>query len=309
MWTDNFRENQPTAVPLRNYSQATYGAFIQNNIHAANWLELETGLRGDFVADYGFALLPRISALVKVNEKLTSRIGGGLGYKAPTIFTEESERIQYQNVLPISSTGNKLERSYGANWDINYRTNLSDEIAFSINHLFFYTFLNNPLAMQAESPVQYRFINSGGHMDSKGMETNIKLTYQDFKLFVGYSLTDAKIHEGNALRQNPLTAKHRMNNVLMYEVEERWKLGAEAYYYSKQWLNDGITGKPYWIFGFMAEKLWEGFSLYVNFENFTNTRQTRFDNIYTGSISSPIFRDIYAPLDGFVFNGGLKLKL
>src|SRR5690606_9891887 len=121
--------------------------------------------------------------------------------------TEESERIQYQNVLPISSTGNKLERSYGANWDVNYRTNLSDEIAFSINHLFFYTFLNNPLAMQAESPVQYRFINSAGHMDSKGMETNIKLTYQDFKLFVGYSLTDAKIHEGNALRQNPLTAK------------------------------------------------------------------------------------------------------
>jgi len=95
----------------------------------------------------------------------------------------------------------------------------------------------------------------------------------------------------------------------MYEVEDKWKLGAEAYYYSKQNLTDGLTGKSYWIFGFMAEKLWERFSLYINFENFTDTRQTRFDNIYTGSISNPIFRDIYAPLDGFVVNGGLKIRL
>ena len=141
------------------------------------------------------------------------------------------------------------------------------------------------------------------------METNIKLSYQDFKLFLGYSLTDTKIHNNGTLVQNPLTAKHRLNNVLMYEVEDKWKLGAEAYYYSEQKLNDGTTGKPYWIFGFMTEKLWESFSLCINFENFTDTRQTRFDSIYSGTITNPVFRDIYAPLDGFVINGGLKNKI
>jgi iron complex outermembrane receptor protein len=59
----------------------------------------------------------------------------------------------------------------------------------------------------------------------------------------------------------------------------------------------------------MIEKIWSGFSVFINFENITDTRQTRFDTIYTGSIDSPSFRDIYAPLDGFVVNGGLKLKL
>lgn len=311
LWTDRFKEDEQTTVPLRDYNQTTVGAFVQNNFQATNWLELETGLRGDYVVDYGFVLLPRVSALFKINEQLNSRVGGGLGYKSPTIFTEESERIQYQSVMPISSINNKLERSYGANWDINYRTSLlNDQVGFSINHLFFYTFLNNPLTMeQQETTGAYRFINSPGHMDSKGMETNVKFTYEDFKLFIGYSLTDAKIHVGDVLRQNPLTAKHRLNNVLMYEVEDKWKLGAEAYYYSKQTLNDGLAGKPYWIFGFMAEKLWERFSLYINFENFTDTRQTRFDSIYTGSISNPVFRDIYAPLDGFVVNGGLKIRL
>ncbi|HEU4556131.1 MAG TPA: TonB-dependent receptor, partial [Chitinophaga sp.] len=71
----------------------------------------------------------------------------------------------------------------------------------------------------------------------------------------------------------------------MYEVEDKWKIGLEAYYYSKQALNDGATGKAYWTCGFMAEKLWSRFSLFINFENFTDTRQTRFDSIYTGTVT------------------------
>ena len=59
----------------------------------------------------------------------------------------------------------------------------------------------------------------------------------------------------------------------------------------------------------MAEKLWKNFSIFINFENFGNTRQTQFDTIFTGSITNPQFRDIYAPVDGFVVNGGIKIKL
>ena len=57
------------------------------------------------------------------------------------------------------------------------------------------------------------------------------------------------------------------------------EIGLEAYYFSKQQLSDGVTGKAYWITGFMAEKLWEKFSVYINFENFTDTRQTKFDTM------------------------------
>jgi tonB-dependent outer membrane receptor len=61
--------------------------------------------------------------------------------------------------------------------------------------------------------------------------------------------------------------------------------------------------------GFIVEKLWKHCSVYINFENFLDVRQTRFGSIYTGSERAPVFKDIYAPLDGFVFNGGIKLKL
>lgn len=310
LWTDGFSETQVTSTPLRDYNQTTMGAFVQNNWKLSEAFRLESGLRGDYVIDYGFALLPRVSLLYKPTPAFSSRLGGGLGYKAPTIFTEESERIQYKNVLPISSETNKLERSYGANWDFNYKTSFADgAIGLSVNQLFFYTYLNDPLFLSALPSGDYEFINLTGYTDSKGTETNVKLDYADFKLFIGYTYTDTRIHNEGTVKQNPLTAKHRLNNVLMYEVEEKWKVGLEAYYFSPQKLSDGSTGKEYWICGLMIEKLWEHFSLYINFENFLDTRQTRFDSIYTGTITNPVFKDIYAPVDGFVINGGIKISL
>mgnify|MGYP003575464887 CR=1 FL=1 len=309
LYTDKFTENSATAFPLRDYSQITHGAFVQNTVKAKEWLDIETGLRGDYVIDYGFSLLPRISALFKITPKLTSRLGGGLGYKTPTIFTEESERIQYQNVLPINSDFNKLEKSYGVNFDINYKTNIAEDLSLSINQLFFYTNVDNPLILTSLPDNIFQFVNVNGYLDTKGTETNLKLGYKDFKLFLGYTYTDASIDNNGIKSENPLTAKHRLNNVLMYEVEDKWKAGLEAYYYSPQKLNDGTTGREYWIFGFMVEKLWENFSVFANFENFTDTRQTKFGSIYTGPISNPVFKDIYAPLDGFVINAGLKIKL
>lgn len=308
LWTDDFKEAQLSTFPLRDYNQTTYGAFIQNTWMAKSWLNIETGLRGDYVVDYGFALLPRISALFKINPKLSARLGGGLGYKTPTIFTDESERIQYEGVLPIDDANNKLERSYGANFDLNYKTRLGD-VSVNLNQLFFYTYLNNPLLLTPLADGLSQFVNIDGNLNTKGIETNVKLGYDDFKLFFGYTYTDAQIQQGEMTTQNPLTSRHRLNNVLMYEVEDKWKLGLEGYYYSPQKLNNGATGQDYWIFGFMAEKLWERFSIFVNLENFTDTRQTKFGSIYTGTANDPVFKDIYAPLDGFVINGGIKIRL
>ena len=305
-----FAEYNLNGFTDRDYKLFTYGAFIQNTWNISKKLYLETGLRGDYVVNYGFAPLPRISLLYKVSSAVSSRIGGGLGYKPPTIFTEESERIAYRNVLPVTTGSNKLERSYGGNWDMNYKTTLlDDKIRFSINQLVFYTHLNDPLMLTAIAGNLYRFENVAAHIDAEGAETNVKLGYKNLKLFLGYTYTHSHMHKGGIISETPLTPTHHTNTVLMYEVEEKIKIGAEAYYYSAPTLSDGTKGSDYWLCGLMGEKLWKHFSLYINFENILDIRQTRYGPIYTGSIASPSFKDIYAPLDGFVVNGGLKIKL
>ena len=306
--TDDFKEGRSVATLLRNYNQITYGAFVQNTWNTTEWLTIETGLRGDFIKNYGFAFLPRVSALFKITPQFTSRIGGGLGYKPPTIFTEESERLLYKNVLPINPSINKLEKSYGANWDLNYKTSI-DKFTFSFNQLFFYTYLNNPLFLAPAQNDFFRFQNITGHVISKGAETNIKLGYDELSLYLAYTYTNAKLYNNGLVTDNPLTPKHRFNASLVYEVESKWKFGTELYYFGKQNLNDGTMGRNYWLTGLVAERLWKKFSLFINFENFGDVRQTRFESIYSGTVTNPVFKDIYAPLEGFVVNGGVKMKL
>lgn len=309
LWTDKFTQANVAPSEAVDYNFVTVGAFIQNTWNATEKLVLETGLRGDYQNEYGFFALPRISALIKINSKLTTRLGGGLGYKSPTVFTEDAEKIQFRNVLPINTATTNAEKSIGGNFDINYKTEVSTNSTFSINALLFYTRVNNPLLLSPIANGYYEYQQPNGYIDTKGLETNVKITYKDFKLFIGYTLADVNEHYNGSTTQFPLVAKNRLNNVLMYEVEESWKIGLEAYYFSSQKLNDGATGKPYWICGLMMEKIWEGFSVFLNFENYLDTRQTKFDTIYTGPITNPVFRDIYAPVDGFVVNGGVKIKL
>jgi outer membrane receptor for ferrienterochelin and colicins len=306
--TDQFKESPLTSQILRNYNQTTFGAFVQNTWNTSDWLTLETGLRGDYVKDYGFALLPRLSALFKIASRLTSRIGGGLGYKAPTIFTEESERLLYKDVLPIDNKSNELEKSYGGNWDISYRTSF-DKLTFSINQFLFYTYIQHPLLLEPAQNGLYKFINIPGYINTKGAETNIKLGYDKLSLYLGYTYTNAKVYNNGIISDNPLTPKHRFNSSLVFEIEDKWRIGSEVYYFSKQKLSDGSTGRDYWLTGLVAEKYWKKFSVYINFENFGDVRQTRFESIYTGTVTNPAFKDIYAPLEGFIMNGGLKIKL
>lgn len=299
-------EKRNNNIP-RNYLYNTLGVFVQNTWSPVKKFALETGIRVDHVNDYGFEFLPRLSALFRPTDKLAARLGAGLGYKTPTIFTEEAERMQFQNILPIDPHSTVNERSTGVNFDINYRLS-AGELGITINQLFFYTWVNKPLQLVTNSGGTPMFINASGHLDTKGTETNLRFTFHDFKLFVGYTLADVKTHFNNTKKDIPLNARHRLNNVLMYEKEDNIKIGLEAYYFSKQKLSDGDTGRSYWICGLMAEKFWEKFSVFINFENFTDTRQARYGDIYTGSIDNPVFKDIYAPVDGFVVNGGIKLR-
>jgi outer membrane receptor for ferrienterochelin and colicins len=308
--SENFTEDKNNAFPLRSYKYNTIGGFVQNTWNATQMLTIESGLRGDYHNRYGFFILPRISALLKINSHFSTRLGGGLGYKAPTVFTEDAERIQFRNVLPIDVKNTTAERSYGASYDFNYRTGLfDDKVSFSINQLFFYTRIEKPILLASLPNGNLQYQQLRGDLNTKGFETNVKLTYADFKLFIGYTLADVMQHTGDNIAVYPLVSKHRLNNVLVYEIENKLKIGLEAYYFSPQRLNDGTTGRGYWTTGLMAEKIWDRFSLFINFENLTDTRQTKFDTIYTGSITNPVFKDIYAPLDGFVINGGIKIRL
>jgi iron complex outermembrane receptor protein/outer membrane receptor for ferrienterochelin and colicins len=245
--------------------------------------------------------------LVKYNEKLSSRIGGGLGYKLPTLFTEETESIQYKDVAQLNNVTS--ERSYGGTADINYRTKLGHEFDLSFNHMFFYTWIDRPLVLEGNGTPEYYFVNRADPVQSFGFESNLKLIFKhDFKLFLGYTYTNAqaKYLVGNQFL--PLVPKHKFNSALIYEKHEFLKIGLEGYYTSPQYLYNGMKTEGFWELGFMAEKIWERVSVYINFENFTDTRQSNYKRVANDPHPMPTFDDIWTHTEGFVINGGIKLR-
>jgi len=302
--TEKFTEDPTTSID-RSYTQNTFGGFAQNSYQFKEYITLESGLRTDYTSNYGVFMLPRASLFIEYTNEISSRIGGGLGYKIPTIFTEDAELRSYKNVLPIDSANFKAETSIGFNADVNYKTKIiNDQVSLSFNQLFFYTQLKNSLIL-AQQGNDYQFINAGKTLNSIGFETNLKLKYSDFTLFTNYAFNDVKMDEN----QKSLTPKHSFGGVLMYEVEDNWRIGYEAYYKSSQLRTDLTETPNYWTMGFMVMKTFDKLTLYANFENFTDTKQQNYQSMIDAPHDNPSFTDIWAPTDGYIFNTGILLKL
>ncbi|AXT49678.1 TonB-dependent receptor [Aquimarina sp. BL5] len=306
LYTSDFDEDDDAPLQ-RDQKDLTFGAFA-NNIYdiSDNWI-LETGLRADYNNDFGFFPLPRISLLYKNNSGFSSRIGGGLGYKIPDIFTEEAEYINFENVLAIDKSMVDAERSYGVNFDLNYQTRLSDEIGFSVNQLFYVTAINDGLLLNSTNNGLFQFENAPDEIFSKGAETNIKFTYKDFRWFLNYAFIDTKLNYLPDNPQKPLTAKHNAGSVLMYE-SEKWRIGYETYYTGKQFLSNGAETTDFITMGLLLMRNFKFGSVFVNFENFTDRRQSRFSPLVLPPHENPVFPEIYAPTDGFIFSVGLLIK-
>ncbi len=312
--SDRFNEKAGSAGS-RDNSLFSAGLYIQDTWDLSDRYKLESGLRldgarfsNDLFSKTEYFLLPRISLLVKYNDQVTSRIGGGLGYKTPSLFTERTETFQYQGVLQLN--GVKSERSAGFTADVDIKTRISGDLAVTLNQLFFYTSIGSPLVTRDDGAGDLRFVNMDQPIRSLGFETNARLTWRgNLKLFLGYTYTNAKAAYLAGSPSLPLVPKHRFNSALIYEKRDFIKLGLEAYYTSRQDLYNGTRTSEFWECGFMAEKLFPKWSVYVNFENFTDTRQSRYGPVVTGTHTDPVFADIWTHTEGFVVNGGIKLKL
>jgi len=307
---EQFKETIADENAKRDYTHNTLGVFAQNTTDFNPKFTFEGGLRTDYNFDYGTFVLPRIALLYKTTRNLTSRIGGAMGYKLPSIFTEDAEKMYYRKIQPISGDNINPEKSIGGNFDLNYKALLFNELSFSINQLFYITQLKNALVLREDqSDNTYFFENADGNILSSGFETNAKLAYADFKLYFNYAFINTELRYDNINNQKPLTPKHNIGLALMYETEEKWTVGYELYYTGTQFDEQYNTKPDYWMMGFMVMRHFKRLSAFINFENFTDVIQTNYEPLVLPPYNSPTFPDIWAPSDGFVFNAGIKINL
>lgn len=310
-YSDDFREEKLMSTVLRDEKQQTAGWFANFTSDLGSRMAIECGLRTDYSAQNDLNLLPRLSALFKWTKKLTTRIGGGMGYRNASIFNQEAELLAYRNVMPIVHGAPREEKSYGGNADIGFKTPIGEKFFLNINQMFFLSRLDNPLVLMdtAVNSGVYHFVNAAGYTESYGAETFFKFGFYDFVFFAGYTYTHATNHWADSSVAVTLTPMHSLKGDLLYALPGKWRIGADYEFKSGQRLSSGRYSPAYWTFGLVVERTWKNFTFFGNVENITDVRQTRYESLVSAPYGTPQFTEVWAPLDGFVFNFGLKIRL
>ena len=113
-------------------------------------------------------------------------------------------------------------------------------------------------------------------------------------------------------RDTELTPRHSAGVVGLWEPEGERRVGVEVDHTIRQRLEVSPyreTPRPYVIVGVLAERRIGRVRVFLNAENLTDVRQTRHDPLLrTRSGADGRWTvDAWAPLDGRVFNGGVRI--
>ena len=290
------------------FENNSFGIFIQNSIKFNN-TNIEAGIRQDFTNNYGNFFLPQIAVIHHFNERWAARAGIGLGYKVPNALSPSVYDYPIENILPIDIQNTIAEKSVGYNAEFNYKKKFGEDNEIFINQAFFLTQINHPITGNINSEGNIYFQNENKPVISKGFDTYIKATLDEWELYLGYTFT---IAENKFLEKNqfiPLTPKHRFAMTALKEFNT-WKAGIEASYTGKQHRLD-YTFTPSYLFmaAMISKDVGKHFTLVLNCENLLDYRQSKKESLYFGSISNPTFYPLWSPIDGRVINLSVKWKL
>jgi iron complex outermembrane receptor protein len=177
--------------------------------------------------------------------------------------------------------------------------------------MFFYNVIDNPITLNEGDINNYNddmfYEQVYDSLFSKGFESQIKLTVGKFTWFFGYTYTDAYLEKGENKYSLILTPKHSIKGDLLFVVDNKWRIGWDYDYKSGQLLIDGTTTESLFTTGVIVERTINNFVIFLNAENFTDVRQSNAGSVLNNG--SPQFAEVWAPLDGYFFNAGLKIKL
>jgi iron complex outermembrane receptor protein/outer membrane receptor for ferrienterochelin and colicins len=306
--SDLFASDASTPAPVGRFSNTTQGIFVQDTWQVFNQTRLEGGMRVDHHNTYGIFALPRLALFHHFSEHWGTRLGFGMGYKTPNPLTPQVKDYDLVDILPMPA-GVTAEKSLGFNAEINYKKNFGNESSLFINHAFFLTRINNPVVGNENAAGQLFFVNEHQPIVTRGFDTYVQLAVPSWEFYLGYTFTDAR---RKYLPQNqfvPITPRNRAASTIVYEIEGLWRFGLEASYNGPQYRDGDSKTRGYLFMAAMVEKKFgKKMSLVLNCENLLDARQSKYESLYTGSITHPDFKPLWAPIDGRVVNLALRLQ-
>jgi iron complex outermembrane receptor protein len=290
-----------------DYARAVPGIFVQDDVALGPKATLSASARLDQHDEFGTFFNPRFSALLRPGQ-WTIRASAGSGYYAPTAFTEETEAVGLTRVLPPRDL--QPERARSASLDAGIGLGVVE-----LHGTIFGSTVTDPVAVRITRDGHIAITNASAPTRTVGSELLARIRWRQFVATGTYTFTKStEVGVDDGLRNDvPLTPGHAAGFVAAWEQHGKSRIGFELYYTGSQRLDQNpyrTRSRPYVVVGFLGERRIRSLRFFVNAENLTNVRQTRYDPLIrpTRAPDSRWTVDAWAPLEGRVFNGGVRLS-
>jgi iron complex outermembrane receptor protein len=232
-----------------------------------------------------------------------------VGFFAPTPLVEEADVVGLSRVRGFSRLSS--ERIAQASADLT-RTLGPVEITGTL----FTARLNHAVVVDENSPTPGVLTLSNAAPPTRTGGANFFAVYnlEPIAVTALYSYTRSTEWSPERARrvETPLTPRHSAGLDVAFEEDEiGTRVGLEIFYTGRQSLDDDpyrTSSIPYTTFGLLVEQRIGSATLFVNGENLTGVRQTRFDPLLlpsqdaTGRWTTPE----WAPLEGRMVNAGVR---
>ena len=292
---------RPADVPRFGYAFTTPGLFLQDDVDVQPWLALSMSGRLDRHSEYGWFFSPRVSALLR-SADWSTRLSAGTGFFGPTPLTEATEAAGLTRLTVDGPL--RAERGRSVSIDL---TRTYGPAAFTAT--LFASRIADPVHVARSTFVLRNLDHPTANV---GLELLGTFRQAPFALTAGYTHVRSREQVGDVIGDVPQTPRHSVGLVAMAENEDG-RVGFELYYTGRQRLEADPhrdVGEPYVLLGVLVERRVGPLRLFVNLENLTDVRQHRWD---------PVLRperardgrwtvDAWAPLDGRVINGGVRVR-
>ena len=292
----------PRDVPVFAYTYSVPGAFVQDDIDVSRWLAVSVSGRVDVHNQFGTFVSPRASMFVHA-DRWNSRVSVGSGFFAPTPLTEETEaagltRLKIDGPL-------EAERGRSASWDVSRMAG-----PLTVTGTLFRYDLTNPVVVNRST---YTLSNLKDDTVITGAEAVATIRRAPFSVTGTYTYARSLEGVGAERAEVPLTPRHSAGLTGMWERENWGRIGVECYLTGGQRLEDNpylTESAPYVLFGGLVERRVGRLRLYVNAENLANVRQTDWSPLLRSvrAVDGRWTVDAWAPLDGRVINGGVRVS-
>lgn len=290
-----------------DYRHTVPAVFVQDDLALSTLTTLSASARLDRHDGDGLFVNPRLSALLSPGA-WTIRASAASGHHVATPFTEETEAVGLTRLDPLGDL--EAERARSASLDIGRTFGDLD-----VHATAFGSVIDHPIGVREIDGDRLAIANAAGPTRTIGAEWLGRWRWRDFVVTGTYTFTrstEIDVDEGTR-SEVPLTPQHTAGLVAAWEQHGKSRVGFEVYYTGPQRLDDNpyrLRSRAHFVMGALAERRFGPARVFINAENFTDTRQTQHD---------PLVRprrakdgrwtvDAWGPLEGRVINGGVRLS-